>query len=169
MRKGNKVDRWLVTGLVLFLFGLRLLIIFTGPGKTSDVSNWVSAFANIAMGAAAIMAWRTARKFLSEFFTQEGYRLAIALINENVIHLGDANRFALEAEEACKVCSELHGEEHSLAGTNRLERDVGELNKVLNANRVWLNNIQQLMFKIETYGIWPAEDKAQALEQYPRG
>jgi hypothetical protein len=50
MRKGNKVDRWLVTGLVLFLFGLLLLIIFTGPGKTSDVSNWVSTFANIAKG-----------------------------------------------------------------------------------------------------------------------
>jgi hypothetical protein len=58
---------------------------------------------------------------------------------------------------------------HTLAGTHRLERDVGELNKILNANRVWLNNIQQLMFKIETYGIWPAEDKAQPLEQYPRG
>ncbi|HBL7240486.1 TPA: hypothetical protein R4Y05_000113 [Serratia liquefaciens] len=71
MRKGNKVDRWLVTGLVLFLFGLLLLIIFTGPGKTSDVSNWVSTFANIAKGAAAIMAWRTARKFLSEFLRRK--------------------------------------------------------------------------------------------------
>lgn len=88
MHKESRTDRWLRTVFVLFLVVLVLLIVFNGTTKTSDVSNWIIAFANIAMAAAAVGAWRAARKFLSEFFAQEGYRLAIALINENVIHLG---------------------------------------------------------------------------------
>ncbi|EAO1480753.1 hypothetical protein KWC22_004846 [Salmonella enterica] len=72
MHKESRTDRWLRTLFVLLLVLLLLLIIFNGTAKTSDVSNWIIAFANIAMAAAAIGAWRAARKFLSEFLPRKG-------------------------------------------------------------------------------------------------
>lgn len=119
MHKKSRTDRCLRTIFVLFLVALVLLIVFNGTAKTSDVSHWIIAFANIAMAAAAVGAWRAARKFLSEFFAQEGYRLAIALINENVIHLGIDNEFTMHTQEAIVVCRQLHGEEHSRSNQDR--------------------------------------------------
>ncbi|WP_019843176.1 hypothetical protein [Escherichia coli] len=55
MPKESRTDRWLRTGFVLFIVVLLLLIVFNGTAKTSDVSNWIIAFANIAMAAAAVL------------------------------------------------------------------------------------------------------------------
>ncbi|HCM1919289.1 TPA: hypothetical protein N3A33_005390 [Salmonella enterica subsp. salamae serovar 28:r:e,n,z15] len=138
---------------MLLLVVLLLLIIFNGTAKTSDVSNWIIAFANIAIAAAAIGAWRAARKFLSEFFAQEGYRLAIALINENVIHLGIGNEFTMHSQEAIVVCQELHGEAHTDSNRDRFRQALDQLATLHNHHRTWLGNIRSLSFKMETYGI----------------
>lgn len=165
MYKESRIDCWLRTIFVLLLVLLLLLIIFNGTAKTSDVSNWIIAFANIAMAAAAIGAWRAARKFLSEFFAQEGYRLAIALINENVIHLGIDNEFTMRSQKAIVVCQELNGEAHTDSNRDRFRQAIDQLSTLHNHHRTWLGNIRSLSFKMETYGIYPAEGKNAALSE----
>ncbi|MEH4661125.1 hypothetical protein [Phytobacter diazotrophicus] len=165
MHKESRTDRWLRTGFVLFLVALILLIVFNGTAKTSDVSNWIIAFANIAMAAAAVGAWRAARKFLSEFFAQEGYRLAIALINENVIHLGIDNEYTLRAQKAIVTCRQLHGKAHSDDKLARFRHGLDPLVTLHGHHRTWLSNIRSLSFRMETYGIYAAEDKKAALTE----
>jgi len=165
MHKESRTDRWLRTVFVLFLVVLVLLIVFNGTTKTSDVSNWIIAFANIAMAAAAVGAWRAARKFLSEFFAQEGYRLAIALINENVIHLGIDNEFTLRSQDAIVVCQQLHGAEHSDTNHERFRHALNLLATLHDHHRTWLGNIRSLSFRMETYGIYAAEGKKAALSE----
>lgn len=165
MQKESKTDRWLRTGFVLFMLVLLMLIIFNGTAKTSDVSNWIIAFANIAMAAAAVKAWLAARKFLADFFAQEGYRLAIELINENVIHLGIDNEFTVHIGEAIVTCSKLNGQEHADCNLTRFK---AELNKVVmqqNNHIKWLSNVRSLSFRMETYGIYVAEGKKTALTE----
>lgn len=165
MHKESRTDRWLRTVFVLFLVALILLIVFNKTAKTSDVSNWIIAFANIAMAAAAVGAWRAARKFLSEFFAQEGYRLAIALINENVIHLGIDNEFTMRTQEAIVVCRQLHGTSHSDSHHDRFRYALNQLTTLHNNHRTWLGNIRSLSFRMETYGIYAAEGKKAALSE----
>lgn len=163
MHKESRTDRWLRTGFVLFIVALILLIVFNGTAKTSDVSNWIIAFANIAMAAAAVGAWRAARKFLSEFFAQEGYRLAIALINENVIHLGIDNEYTVRAQKAIVVCEQLHGEEHTASNLTRFMQAFNQFGTLHDHHSTWLSNIRSLSFRMETYGIYAAEGKKAAL------
>lgn len=165
MQKESNTDRWLRTGFVLFLIVLLMLIIFNGTAKTSDVSNWIIAFANIAMAAAAVVAWRGARRFLSEFFAQEGYRLAIEFVNENVIHLGINNEFILRAQKALAVCSELNGKRHSEQDNKRFAYAVSQLEALLISHNDWLNNMRSLSFRMETYGIYAAENKKKAMAE----
>jgi len=165
MHKESRTDRWLRTVFVLFLVVLVLLIVFNGTTKTSDVSNWIIAFANIAMAAAAVGAWRAARKFLSEFFAQEGYRLAIALINENVIHLGIDNEFTLRSQNAIAVCRQLNGAKHSVSNHERFRHAISQLATLHSHHRTWLGNIRSLSFRMETYGIYAAEGKKAALTE----
>jgi len=165
MHKESRTGRWLRTGLVLFLAVLILLIVFSGTAKTSDVSNWIIAFANIAMAAAAVGAWRAARKFLSEFFAQEGYRLTIALINENVIHLGIHNEYTVRAQEAIVACRRVHGEAHTDENLNLFRQKLKPLVTLHDHHRTWLSNIRSLSFRMETYGIHVAENKKAALTE----
>lgn len=163
MHKESRTDRWLRTGFVMFIFALILLIVFNGTAKTSDVSNWIIAFANIAMAAAAVGAWRAARKFLSEFFAQEGYRLAIALINENVIHLGIDNEYNQRAQKAIVVCRQLDGEEHKGSKLALFTHALKQFGTLHDQHCTWLSNIRSLSFRMETYGIYAAEGKKAAL------
>jgi len=165
MQKESNTDRWLRTGFVLFLIILLMLIIFNGTAKTSDVSNWIIAFANIAMAAAAVVAWRGARRFLSEFFAQEGYRLAIEFVNENVIHLGINNEFIVRTQEALAVCSDLNGNRYSEHGNKRFTYAVSQLEALLISHKDWLKNMRSLSFRMETYGIYAAENKKKAMTE----
>lgn len=165
MHKESRTDRWLRTGFMLFLVVLILLIVFNGTAKTSDVSNWIIAFANIAMAAAAVGAWRAARKFLSEFFAQEGYRLAITLINENVIHLGIDNEYTVRAQEAIVVCRQLHGQAHTDDKLILFRQKLDQLITLHGHHSTWLRNSRALSFKMETYGIYAAEGKKAALAE----
>jgi hypothetical protein len=165
MQKESNTDRWLRTGFVLFIIVLLMLIIFNGTAKTSDVSNWIIAFANIVMAAAAVVAWRGARRFLSEFFAQEGYRLAIAFVNENVIQLGIDNEFTLRTQKALAVCSELNGDRHSELGNKRFADAVSQLEALLINHKDWLSNMRSLSFRMETYGIYAAENKKKAMTE----
>lgn len=164
MHKESRHDAWLRTGFVLFIIILLLLIVFNGTAKTSDVSNWIIAFANIAMAAAAVKAWLAARKFLSEFFAQEEYRLAIALINENVIHLGIKNRYTTTVNEALSTLKDLHNKPYSDDSNTRLNNVFSRLQSVQKSHKNWLKNIEELSFRMETYGIFPAENKKAKLE-----
>lgn len=165
MQKESRIDRWLRTGFVLFLAVLLLLIIFNGTAKTSDVSNWIIAFANIAMAAAAVKAWLAARKFLSEFFAQEGYRLAIALINENVIHLGMENVYITCTQQALVFCKKIRGKPHAEKSNIRLQSLLQQQRTQSDNHKKWLSNIRSLSFRMETYGIFPADSKKAALNE----
>ncbi|QHM75176.1 hypothetical protein C7M52_01125 [Mixta theicola] len=163
MQKESRTDKWLRTGFVLFLIILLLLIIFNGTAKTSDVSNWIIAFANIVMAYAAVRAYLAARQFLSEFFAQEGYRLAIALINENVIHLGNKNRYTIAISSALCCCKELHSLPHTREGNKKLQSALVLLTNLHKAHKKWLSDINSLLERMETYGIYPADNKKAAL------
>lgn len=164
MQKESRTGRWLRTGFILFLVALVLLIVFNGTAKTSDVSNWIIALANIAMAAAALGAWRAARKFLSEFFAQEGYRLAIALVNENVIHLGDKNTYQQCAGVAVATCRRLQGERHTTKDNSQFASDLKAFKDLHLKHKAWLDNIHSLLFRMETYGLYPTIDKEAALK-----
>lgn len=68
----------LILMLVTFFYSIYAKMI-----DKSSYTDWISAFCNVVMAGATVGAVITARNYLAQFTAQEGYKLAIKLVNED--------------------------------------------------------------------------------------
>lgn len=93
-------ERWLRTVAVI---GGAIILLGTVSGqavKNGDAAAWLSMLFNGVMALAAVGAYLTARKWVPQLTTQEGYKVAISLVNELYIHLGRTNPLLTGAKPA---------------------------------------------------------------------
>nr|WP_261905556.1 hypothetical protein [Escherichia coli]CAH8250733.1 Uncharacterised protein [Escherichia coli] len=89
-------ERWLrtvaVTCAAIILLGTVL-----GQAVKKGAAAWLSMLFNGVMALAAVRDYLTARKWVPQLTTQEGYKVAISLVNEEYIYLGMQNPLLSEA------------------------------------------------------------------------
>lgn len=85
--KLSKWERCLHVVAVVGFMGIMLATVSGQAVKNSDVAAWLSMLFNAVMAAAAVGAFLTARKWLPQLTTQEGYKEAITLVNEILLPL----------------------------------------------------------------------------------
>jgi hypothetical protein len=68
----------------------------------SSYTDWISAFCNVVMAGATVGAVITARNYLAQFTAQEGYKIAIHLVNNDFPQLRDNLEVTLNGFEQIK-------------------------------------------------------------------
>lgn len=97
--------RWmvaLISILVLILFGNFFYSIYAKMIDKSSYTDWISAFCNVVMAGATVGAVITARNYLAQFTAQEGYKIAIHLVNNDFPQLRDNLKATLNGFEQIK-------------------------------------------------------------------
>lgn len=161
--KFSRTERVLQTFAVMAFALLLLIILFGQTVKDSGPAEWLSAGLNLVMAGAAVAAYLTARSWLPQLTTQEGYREAIGLVNEQFIQLGPFNPLAAAAGnvvEAFRKYNETKTGEDLFAYTET----VNELARNLKTADSVRQTIRKTQFRLNTYGLKAAEPYATNIE-----
>ncbi|BBJ64727.1 hypothetical protein SAMN05216502_101125 [Citrobacter amalonaticus] len=161
--KFSRTDRVLHAFAVVAFAILILIILFGQTVKDSGPAEWLSAVLNLVMAGAAVAAYLTARSWLPQLTTQEGYREAIALVNEQYIHLGPLNTLTPAAEKAMNAFQK-HNETKRGDDLEAYTEAVNELILHLITAESVQQSIREIRFRLNTYGLKPAEPYAAKIE-----
>lgn len=145
-------ERWLrtvaVTGGTIILFAT-----ISGQAvKNGDTAAWLSMMFNGVMALAAVGAYLTARKWVPQLTTQEGYKVAIGLVNEEYIHLGIQNTLLSAAGQimsSYNAC--LH--DHSHISSEEYARRIALFSGAIFQEKARKDRIDQAEFRLRTYGL----------------
>lgn len=87
----SNLNKKVIIGLAVFfmlaLFGNLFYSIYAKMIDKSSYTDWISAFCNVVMAGATVAAVLTARNYLAQFTAQEGFKIAIALVNDKMLSL----------------------------------------------------------------------------------
>jgi hypothetical protein len=78
----NKAVYMLIAVAVLILAGLYGVKLCAQTISSTVIVTWVTVLSNVVIAGASVAAVQTARKWLPQLTTQEGYKAAITLVNE---------------------------------------------------------------------------------------
>ncbi|EKY3999719.1 hypothetical protein ACOY7H_23805 [Enterobacter roggenkampii] len=102
----SNLNKKVIIGLAVFfmlaLVGNFFYSIYAKMIDKSSYTDWISAFCNVVMAGATVAAVLTARNYLAQFTAQEGYKLAIHLVNNDFPQLGDNLKAILNGFEQIK-------------------------------------------------------------------
>lgn len=159
--KPEKIIRLVFVGLMGF-FGI--MIVASSITKSNDWANWVIAAANVAMAGAALAAFKSANRFLSEFFAKEGFILAIEMVNKNLIELSvDSNKLLSTCGALVSTYNNSDQVAYRNVNTTLLLARFNNLKEVSNKNRNWLVNAERLSKQMLSYGVVAADSKKEHL------
>lgn len=160
-------ERWLrtvaVTGGVIIVF----LTVSGQAVKNGDTAAWLSMLFNAVMATAAVGAYLTARKWVPQLTTQEGYKVAISLVNEEYIYLGIQNPLLSEAGRLMSCYNECLQDPRHISKDD-YARKIGALSGAVFREKKRKDSIEQAEFRLRTYGLYedPAyADSLQAMKQ----
>lgn len=159
----SKIDRALCATTVVCLAALIPVIIWSCATKNNDISNWIIALANVGMAVAAFAAYRKASQYLDEFFSKEGYTLAIRMVNENLLNLNKNNKLLERASSFYAFYSGLNGIQPSASRLLLIQTRIQLFNKTRTQHHQILNNCERLSIQMLSYGIDAVESRKQAL------
>ncbi|MEQ9887227.1 hypothetical protein ABRP55_11795 [Pectobacterium zantedeschiae] len=153
--------------------GTALLILLVVLGhdliRTGSAADWIAAIANVAMAITAVLAFVVARSWLPQLTTQEGYKLAIQLVNTDVLALGEDNPLKRDVRAEVEKFTRLNEREQRISGETVLK----DLKAIYERAEKQVKAIQKLQDQMATYGLAPAPDRAvafkamvQALKQF---
>lgn len=159
----SKIDRILCAATVVILASLIPVIIWSCATKNSDISNWIIALANVAMAVAAFAAYRKASQYLNEFFSKEGYTLAIRMVNENLLNLNRNNILYERTASFYAFYSGLNGIQPSSSKLLHIQTRIQLFNKVRTQHHEILSNCERLSIQMLSYGIEAVKTRKHAL------
>lgn len=163
MKTSQVIAGFIMTGAasagVACLFVL-VVVLFCQVAETGSAADWVASVANAMMAITAVFAFIVARSWLPQLTTQEGYKLAIRLVNEDVLALDETNPFRQNVHTVVKEFRLLRYREQHLTGEKTLDRLQAEYQGTENKVRA----VMKLLKQMETYGLKPAPDRRPAFE-----
>lgn len=124
--------------------------------QRSGPAEWLSALFNLVMAGAAVAAYLTARSWLPQLTTQEGYREAIGLVNDQYIQLGPLNTLGAAAENAVKAFRK-YNETKTGEDLTAYTEAVNELTVQLDTAGSVKQTIREIRFRLNTYGLRAAD------------
>ena len=146
---------------VLILFINFFLAIYNNQIDRSSYTDWISAFCNLIMAGATVSAVITARNYLAQFTAQEGYKIAISLVNDDLLKLTD---YVSIISAYKNLYNKIDANKKILPSRN----DVTMLNsyiKSLQGERVkfkeYFNHFKIKLKKLHTYGLEISDEKEQ--------
>ena len=161
-------ERWLRTVAVT---GGTIILLATVSGqavKNSDAAAWLSMLFNGVMALAAIGAYLTARKWVPQLTTQEGYKLAITLINDHYIWLGIQNSVVRDVTLPL-ACIRHQYDQESLAGSSlTITELITSLEQAVLQHKIRRDTMAQIRFRLGTYGLHDAAEFAEHFQALDR-
>lgn len=145
------------------------LINWAQLANRSGPAEWLSALLNLVMAGAAVAAFITARSWLPQLTTQEGYKLAIRLVNDEFYRLSEKNPLMFNAGDVFNAAQsivdeqEQEQEQEKREATRGLSTSIAKLDKVLVENRTRRDTIERALFQMKTYGLEIVPEKEQAM------
>ncbi|MCL6746897.1 hypothetical protein [Kosakonia sp. R1.Fl] len=149
-----------VSAIVTCLFILVAVLVFRMT-ETGSAVDWLSAILNLATVLTAIAAFVVARSWLPQLTTQEGYKLAISLVNDEIRTLDRSNPLKDDVNKAVQAVKNL-GNRRTILNT---EPEITKLRSIITSAEKRRKKMRDLRKKMETYGLEPATDRAAALEK----
>jgi hypothetical protein len=136
----------------LFLLVVSLLF---GLKESGSAADWLATLFNGVVAIAAVAAFIVARSWLAQLTTQEGYKTAIQLVNDQYIQLGEYHRPAAAVEKAMSEFDKC-----AIAGPIGNLDSYNEAIRILtielqNARLNW-EEIKNFRFCLDTYGLTEA-------------
>ncbi|MGN8238794.1 hypothetical protein [Enterobacter soli] len=149
-------------GTALMILLVILLDSLTANGSAAD---WLGTLMDGVMAVTAIAAFVVARSWLPQLTTQEGYKLAIRLVNEEVLTLDSDNQLKQQLHNAVQKFCALRYQEKLIRGEAVLE----ELRAVTDAAEKKHRTIRRLEKQMATYGLVPAPARKQSFDAMMSG
>lgn len=135
-----------------------IIVLINDLNLTGSAADWVASICNAVTAITAIAAFIVARSWLPQLTTQEGYKLAIRLVNEEILKLGEENLLKQNAHDAVVAFTTLQYHEQLVRG----ETVLSELSKVYKQADQQVKTIRNLEKQMATYGLKPAPDREKA-------
>lgn len=148
-----------ITGVALSI----LFLLFDQTVKDSGPAEWLSALLNLVMAGAAVAAFLTARSWLPQLTTQEGYRLAIDLVNKEFIWLGIQNPLLPDTSSLVTAAEQLFLVSGCRSHREAFENAITRLEKTVLDNKKRLDRIDMAMFQMRTYGLQVEDNKSASM------
>ncbi|QBG11269.1 hypothetical protein DA718_29600 (plasmid) [Klebsiella huaxiensis] len=146
-------ERWLWTVVVFFSAVILLATISGQAVKNGDVAACVSMLFNGVMATAAVGAYLTARKWVPQLTTQEGYKVAICLVNEHYIYLGIQNPLLRSTNQALSCYNEFL-QIYNHTSSADYARKIAILSRAILNEKERKDSIEQADFRLRTYGLY---------------
>ncbi|PWK94623.1 hypothetical protein C7431_110119 [Pantoea allii] len=133
-----------------------------------SAADWIASLANAVMAVTAVLAFIVARSWLPQLTTQEGYKLAIQLVNDHYMWLGMQNSVVPDVSMALRyIRHQVDGE--SMAGSEQTaESIIKKLDEAVLRHKVRRDKMEQIRFCLGTYGLRPAWNYAERFHELDR-
>lgn len=155
------------SGAVACLFVLVTVLAYQ-VAVAGSAADWIASLANAVMAVTAVLAFIVARSWLPQLTTQEGYKLAIQLVNDHYMWLGMQNSVVPDVSMALRyIRHQVDGE--SMAGSEQTaESIIKDLEEAVLRHKVRRDKMEQIRFCLRTYGLRPAGKYAQRFHELDR-
>lgn len=136
---------------VVSLVGQLFLSVYSNGIDKSSYTDWVSAFCNIIMAAATVGAVLTARNYVAQFTAQEGYKIAINLVNHQLPQVTNYDGFKKEIDKINDLYSNLNnGDSFS---DSSITNSISNIQGYIGTLRKYKADVNKSLFDIGTYGL----------------
>lgn len=160
----SRTERALHAFAVVAIVILILIMLSGQIVKGSGPAEWLSALLNLVMAVAAVMAFFTARSWLPQLTTQEGYRLAIDLVNKEFIWLGIQNHLLRDTSNLVVAAEQRYSGQDRASRLKAYEKAITRLEETILDNKKRLDRIDMAMFQMRTYGLQVAGNKSASMD-----
>ncbi|BEN74171.1 hypothetical protein SMKC081_23160 [Serratia marcescens] len=144
-----------VISTVLTCLFLLLAALVFGLKESGSAADWLATIFNAIVAITAVAAFIVARSWLPQLTTQEGYKTAIGLVNDQYIQLGDGHLPGVAAEKAVTTFRSLV-EAGLHAKLDEYKDNVNYLRIQLDVASQNLESIKSSQFILNTYGLTEA-------------
>ncbi|POU03931.1 hypothetical protein C3369_00780 [Escherichia sp. ESNIH1] len=157
MKRLQVMAGYLITGAasagVACLFVLAV-VLFCQVAETGSAADWVASVANAIMAITAVFAFIVARSWLPQLTTQEGYKLAIQLVNDHYIWLGPQNSLLREAGLPMAYIRHFQDGKTMADSTVTYENIMASLDESLLEHKKRRDTMDKIRFRLGTYGLY---------------
>lgn len=145
----------------LSLIGNLVISIFFGQIDKSSYTDWISALCNIVMASATVCAVLTARNYLAQFTAQQGYKIAISLINDDIMRIPSFST-VIDAYKDMHIhigkLDNIFPKSRNLSSLKHIITNAKKAKKTLDD---FQNEISSKLRKLETYNLSMHKDREQ--------
>lgn len=155
MKRFQVIAGYLIAGAasagITCLFIL-VFVLFSQVAETGSAADWVASVANVVMAITAVLAFVVARSWLPQLTTQEGYKEAIRLVNDQYIQLGPDNTLGLRVDCAMQA----YRAQIQSSTSSKIDSYLDTINSLtisLYEAEAVLKEIRETQFRLNTYGL----------------